>query len=74
MLNAIRDSLSDLASSKDVENGENEDDDEDDTELGMLREDVKPRWVMGTISKTVQHSMERFQQEPMRLEKLTHPG
>jgi len=74
MLNAIRDSLSDLASSKDEEDGEDKDDDEDDTELGKLSEDDEPGWVMATISKTVQHRMESFRQKQMRLDELTQPG
>jgi len=63
MLNAIGDSLSDLASSDDGEDGEDEDDDEDNPELGKISEDDEPGWVMGTISKTVQHRMERFRQK-----------
>jgi len=74
MFNAMGDSLSDLASSKDQEDGEDEGDDEEDIELGKLREDDEPGWVMGTISKTVQHRMEIFQQQHMRLEELTQPG
>jgi len=49
---AIRDSLSDLASSDNGEDGEDEDDEE--TEQGQLREDDEPGWVMGTIMKTVE--------------------
>jgi len=71
MLNAIGDSLSDLASSEDEENGEDEDDDEEYTELGKLSEDDEPGWVMGTISKMVQHRMESFRQKQMRLDELT---
>jgi len=73
MLNAIRDSLSDLASSEDEEDAEDEEED-DDTEQGKLSEDDKPGWVMGTISKTVQRRMERFCQKQMRLNELTQPG
>jgi hypothetical protein len=58
MLNAIGNSLSNLACSEDQDYGEYKDDDEDDTELGKLSEDDKPLWVMGTISKMVQHQME----------------
>jgi len=72
MLNAIGDSLSDLASSEDAEDVEDEDD-EEDTELGKLREDDEPGWVMGTLSKTVQYRMESFRQKPMRIDKLTQP-
>jgi len=74
MLNAIRENLSDLASSDDEQDGEDEEDDEDDTELGKLSDDDEPGWVMGTITKTVQHCMERFWQKQMRLDELTQPG
>jgi len=72
MLVAIRDSLSDLASSNDGEDGE--DDDDEETDQGKLSEDDKPRWVMSTIIKTVQQRMESFQQEQMKLNELTQPG
>jgi len=72
MLVAIGDSLSDLASSDDGEDGDDED--EEETELGKLSEDDEPAWVMGSISKTVQQRMERFQQKQMTLDKLTEPG
>jgi len=74
MLNAIGDSLSDLASSKDEEDGEGEDDDEEDTGHGKLSEHDEPGWVMGTILQMVQHRMERFWQTQMRLDVLTQPG
>jgi len=74
MLNAIRDSLSDLASSDDEHDGEDEEDDEEDTELGKLSDDDEPGWVMGTITKTVQHRMESFRQKQMRLDEFTQPG
>ena len=73
MLNAVRDSLSDLASSEDEEDGEDEDDEEVDTELGKLSEDVEYGWVSGTISKMVKHHMENFRQMRMRLDKLIQP-
>jgi len=41
-LNAIRDYLSDLASSDNAEDWEDEDVHEEDTELGKLSEDDKP--------------------------------
>jgi len=72
MLIAIGDSLSDLASSDDGEDGEDEDDEE--TEQGKLSEDDEPGWVMGTITKTVQQRMERFQQKQMKFDKVTQPG
>jgi len=74
MLNAIGDSLSDLASSDDEEDGEDEDNDEEDTGHGKVSEDDKPGWVMGTISRTVQHGMEIFRHKQLRLDELTQPG
>jgi hypothetical protein len=72
MLVAIGDSLSDLASSDDGEDGQEEDDEE--TEQGNLSEDDEPGWVMGTITKTVQQRMERFRQKQMKLDELTQTG
>jgi len=72
MLNAVGDSLSDLASSEDEEDGENQED-EKETELGKLSEDDEPGWVMGTISKTVQHRMDSYWQKQMSLDELTQP-
>jgi len=74
MLNANGDSVRDPASSEDEDDGDDEDDDEEDTVLGKLSEDDEPGWVMGTISKTVQHSMESILQKQMRLDELTQPG
>jgi hypothetical protein len=70
MLNAITDSLSNLASSQDEEDGEDEDDDEEDTGLHKLSEDDEPCWVMGNISITVHHHTDNFQPKQMRLDKL----
>ena len=70
MPNASGDILSDLAISDDEEDGD-DDEDEEDTELGKLSEDDEPGWVMGTISKTVPHRMDSFQQNQIRLDKLT---
>jgi len=74
MFNAIGDSLSDLASSDEAQDGEDEEYDEDDTELGKLSDDDEPGWVMGKISKTVQHCLESFRQKQMKLDELTQPG
>jgi len=66
MLNAIWDRPSDVASSDEGEEAEDEvvveEDPEqgdlsDDPELGNLREDHEPGWVMRTISTTVHHRM-----------------
>jgi len=72
MLVAIGDCLSDLASSDDWEDGDDEDYDE--TEQGKLSEDDEPGWAMGTITKMVQQRMERFRQKQMRFDELTQPG
>jgi len=69
---AIRESLSDVASSDDGEDGE--DDDDEETEQGQLNEDDEPGWVMGTITKTVQQHMKRFRQKQMKLDELNQPG
>jgi hypothetical protein len=57
-----------------VEDGEDEDDDEDDTGHAKLSQHDEPGWVLGTITKTVQHRMESFWQKQMRLDELTQPG
>jgi len=71
MMAAIGDSLSDLASSDNGENGEDED---EETDLGKLSEDDEHGWVMGTISETVQQCVESFRQKQMKLDELTQPG
>jgi len=68
MLNAIQNSLSDLATSGDGEDGEDEDNEEEDSELGKPSEDDGAGWVMSTITKTVQHYMERIHQKQMTLD------
>ena len=73
MLNAMGDTLSDLASSDNQEEGEDKDD-EEDAEFGKLSEDNEPGWVMGTITKTVQHRRESFGQKQMKLDELMQPG
>jgi len=74
MLNLIGDSLSHLAWSNDDEDEDDEEDDHDDPELGKPSEDVESGWVIGTNSKTVQHRMEKFRQNEMKLELLTQLG
>jgi len=74
MLNSIGDSPNDLASSDDEQDGQVEEDDQADTELGKLSDDDEPGWVLGTITETVQHRMENFRRKEMRLDELTHPG
>jgi len=72
MMSSFGDSLSDIASSNDGENGEVEDDEE--REQGQLSKDDEPGWVMGTISKMVQQCMESFWQKQMKLNELPQPG
>jgi len=66
---ALRDSLSDIASSDNGQDGEHEDDQE--TEQSKLSEDDEPGWVMGTVTKTSKQCMERFQQRQKKLDGLT---
>jgi hypothetical protein len=73
-LNAIGDSLNDLASSAEQENGDDKDDYKGDTGHGKLSEDDEPGWVIGTISRSQQHHMESFRQNRMRLDTRTQPG
>jgi len=74
MLNAIGDSPSDLASSDEEQDGEDEQYDEEDTELGKLSDDDELGWVMGTISRTLQHRLESVRQKQMKLDELTQQG
>jgi len=69
---AIRDSLSDLASSDNGEDGEDQGDEE--TAQGKLSKYDKCSWVMGEMSTTVQQHMERFRQMQMKLDELTQRG
>jgi len=71
MLNAIRDSPSDLATSANGEDGEDEHNDEEDTRYRKLSKDDEPGWVIGRVSNTVQHGMESFRPKLMRLDELT---
>jgi hypothetical protein len=68
MLVAIGDSLRDVASSNDGEDGEDVDDEK--TEQRKVSEDDEPGWVMGTIIKTGQQRMERLWQKRMKLDEL----
>jgi hypothetical protein len=71
MLHAIRLSLSDLASSNNQEDGEDEDQDKDDTKLGNMSKGDKPCWVIDSICKMVQYRKESFEQTGMSLDHLT---
>jgi len=74
MLHAIGESLSHLACSDDMQDGEEEESEEKDTELSKLSDDNVPGWVIGPMSKTVQHRMESFRQKQMTLDRLTQLG
>jgi len=74
MLNTIRDSLSNLASSDGEQVGQEKGYDEDDTELRKLSDDDEPGWVIGTMYETVQQRMEHFRQNQMKLDELTQQG
>jgi len=39
-----------------------------------LGKDAEPGWVMGSIARMVQHCIDRFRQEKMKLDHLTQPG
>jgi hypothetical protein len=69
---AIWDSLSDLSSYDDEEDGEKEDDAV--TKQGKLSQDDEPGWVIGTITTIVWLYMERFRPNQMMLDELTQPG
>jgi len=74
MLNTIRDSLSDLATSDNAENVEDKVDDDDDHELGKLSKDDEPCRGMNTVTKMVLHRMEHFRQHHMKLDESKQPG
>jgi len=62
MLNAIRDSLSNLACCNDGKDVEDKNDNDEDPELGKLSEVDEPGWVMVTISKVIYYPMEMSRQ------------
>jgi len=74
MFNAMGDSLRDRGSSDEEQDREDEEYDDNDTELGKLSDHDEPGWVMGTISKTVQHRLESFRKKQIKLAELTQAG
>jgi len=74
MLNTVVDNLSNLETSDDGEDVDEENPDQKHPELGKLSEDDKTSCVMGTCSIVVQHGMECFRQKQMKLDELTQPG
>jgi len=69
---SIGDSLSDVASSDNGEDGEDEYDGE--AEQGKPSEDDEPCWVKVTICKTVPQRMKMFQQNQMNIDNLSQLG
>jgi len=68
---AIGENLRNLASSDRGDDGEGE----NNAESGQVKPsgDDEPGWVMGTITKTVQQSMQTLRQKQMKLDELTQP-
>jgi len=58
-----KDSLCDVGSCGDEEDGEDKKDDKHDSELGKLSVDGKPGWVLHTLSPMVQLSKESIHQK-----------
>ena len=73
MLIAIWDNLREHACPGTKEDVKHEEDVAENPDLGKLSEDDKPGWVIGTISKILQHCMKCFRQKHMMLDELTHP-
>jgi hypothetical protein len=69
-LNAIGETLNDLAISNDQQEVENENDEQEDTELGKLSHD-EPGWVIHRFSKEVDHRMQSIWQKEVRFDELT---
>jgi len=69
---AIEDSLSNVPTSNNQEDGEDEND--DDTEQGQLTEDDEPGQAMCRISKTMQQGLDRVWQNQMKLEESKQPA
>jgi len=72
MMAAIGESLSNIACSDGGEDGDDENDDE--TEQGQQSKDDEASWVLGKITKTVLHFMEKFLLKQMRFDELTQMG
>ena len=74
ILNTIAGSLSDLASSDNEEDGEDDENHEEDTEPGKQSQDEEPGRVMDALSKTVQQHLASCRQKQMRFDQLTQQG
>jgi hypothetical protein len=72
MLITIGDGGSDLASSDNGHDGEDEFDEM--TEQGKLSEDDKPGWMLARLPTLVQQQMETCRQKQMKCAELTKPG
>jgi len=71
-MGALGDRPRDFVNPEDEQDGNDEVD--EDSELGHLRGDDLPRWVVGILYQMVQQHMERFWQKQMRFDKLTQLG
>jgi len=74
MLHSIRESVSDLGSSDDREDGEDVDDAQEDPQLGTLSKDNEHGWEMGKISRMVQHCSGCVRQKETKFDKVTQLG
>jgi hypothetical protein len=72
MLDAIGDSLSDVASSDD--DLEEEEEEEDDDEDSVAEDEAEPGWVAGSIPQSVQERIDNHRQKQMKLDELTRSG
>jgi len=74
MLGAIKDSLSDIGTFEDWEDGGDRCEVDDNTEQGKVSEDDKLGWVMVIMSKMVVHQMEHIGQKQMTPDNTMQPG
>jgi hypothetical protein len=72
MLDAIGDSLSDIASSDD--DYDEEEEEEDDDEDSVAEDEAETGWVAGSIPQSVQKRIDNHRQKQMKLDELTRPG
>jgi len=72
MIIVVGDSVSDIVTSDDWEDGEDEHDEE--AEQRQLSEDDQPGWVMGIITKTLPRAMDRVRKMQIKLDDLTQLG
>ena len=69
MLEAIGDSINNIATSDEEDDKDKEEDGEDNVN-SELSDDNKPNWIVGTINKLVQKLLDTFWTKQMKLKKL----